>query len=198
MERGPAPQGRAVESMSDLRAQALFRILDSETRLLERADQKATALLSMLGVFMVFFVVYWRVLPVNPLLVSLVLVYLALALFAILRLIGVLRPRVQELSPEAKEKDELAGSEDPTFFGGIIRFPSPRAYREYLADLGEDQERLLAVYSRHIYNVSLINQVKYRNVRQGSLFVILALAVELVIIGYTFSYHMHGLPNIGA
>jgi hypothetical protein len=176
----------------------LFRILDSETRLLERADQKATALLSMLGVFMVFFVVYWRVLPVNPILVAMVVIYLALALFAILRLIGVLRPRMQELSPEAKKQDELAGSEDPTFFGGIIRFPNPRAYREYLTELADDPERLIAVYSRHIYNVSLLNQVKYRNVRQGSLLVILALAVELLIIGYTFSYHMHGVPGIGA
>ena len=35
----------------------VLRILDNENHLLERADQKAIALLSVLGVFMVFFVV---------------------------------------------------------------------------------------------------------------------------------------------
>ena len=51
--------------MSADRFSLVFRILDNETRLLERADQKAISLLSILGVFMVFFIVYYRLVPVN-------------------------------------------------------------------------------------------------------------------------------------
>ena len=41
------------------RLSTLFKILDNENQIMQRTDQKATTLLSILGVFMVFFIVHF-------------------------------------------------------------------------------------------------------------------------------------------
>ena len=41
------------------RLSTLFKILDNENQILQRTDQKATTLLSILGVFMVFFIIHF-------------------------------------------------------------------------------------------------------------------------------------------
>ena len=53
----------------------VLRILDHENHLVERADQKSISLLSILGVFMVFFIVYYRVIPINFLTGGLIVLY---------------------------------------------------------------------------------------------------------------------------
>ena len=42
--------------MANYHLQALLQILDGEQQIIQRTDQKALTLLSILGVFMVFFV----------------------------------------------------------------------------------------------------------------------------------------------
>ena len=75
----------------------VLRILDNENHLLERADQKAIALLSTLGVFMVFFVVYFRVIPINAITITLCSIYFFFALLSIISLIMTVRPRIRPI-----------------------------------------------------------------------------------------------------
>ena len=57
------------------RLSTLFKILDNENQIMQRTDQKATTLLSILGVFMVFFIVHFLKLQMNWLIFLTVIVY---------------------------------------------------------------------------------------------------------------------------
>jgi hypothetical protein len=177
----------------------VLRILDTENRLLERADQKAISLLSALGVFMVFFVVYYRIIPMNAFTVVLLLIYFVVALMAIVSLILTVRPRIR-LDEEEAEATGKATACEPAFFGGICRFPTLSAYREALEDMVKDESSVIDVYSRQIFNLARINAVKYRNMQRAVLLVVIALAVELTLVAYLFiHYHAQGaslLPSI--
>ena len=173
--------------MSNFNLAIILRILDAENKLSERADQKSISLLSILGVFMVFFVVYYRVIPMNPFTVAMIVLYFCIALAAILSLIMTIRPRIRKLpdQPEAKEK---AIACDPAFFSGICGYPSIEAYKETLLDVVKNDDKTADVYIRQIYSVARINAAKYKHVQRGALFVISALVVELVVIVYLFVY----------
>ena len=71
----------------------LFHILDSERSILSRTDQKAFTLLSILGVFMVFFIVYYRFLLVNNFIVALIPIYFLAAFLTIFNLFRTIMPR---------------------------------------------------------------------------------------------------------
>jgi hypothetical protein len=156
----------------------VLKILDNENNLSQRADQKAVSTLSSLGVFMVFFVVYYRSIPVNVITVPLVLSYFILAALSIVWLITALRPRTKhKASP---------GSVNVTFFGSICRFDDAESYCQALAAQSGDEETAARLFSRQIYEVAQINQVKYRNINRATITVISALMVELVVIIYLF------------
>ena len=44
---------------------SLFRVLDSEQQIITRTDQKAFTMLSLMGVFMVFFLVHFTKIQIN-------------------------------------------------------------------------------------------------------------------------------------
>ncbi len=104
--------------MSRDKVAVVLRILDAENRLLERSDQKAISMLSILGVFMVFFVVYYRVLPVNAFTVTLITVFVLCAIGAILNLLMAIRPRIRK---ETQETSGDAPACEPAFFMGICQ-----------------------------------------------------------------------------
>lgn len=170
----------------------VLRILDNENRLVERADQKSISLLSILGVFMVFFVVYYRVIPMNPFTVTVIVLYFLFALMSIISLIMAIRPRIRR----EKGKNEVIPPRDPAFFSGISAFPDVAAYKDSLQKLLEDESSVADNYIRQIFSVARINQAKYKFVQRGVVFVIIALAIELVVITYLFAYHLSTGLNI--
>jgi hypothetical protein len=176
--------------MDSDRLSVMFRILDHETRLIERADHKAISMLSILGVFMVFFIVYYRLVPVNLFTVLVITIYFGLALVAIWNLIMVIRPRVRKNPEEEPAESPEQSRGDPTFFKGICQYPSVAAYRACLEDMLADEEATIDAYTRQIYSLARINAAKYTYVQRGVVLVIGALAAELVLIAYLFAHYM--------
>lgn len=166
----------------------VLRILDNENRLLERADQKAISMLSIIGVFMVFFIVYCRVIPINYFTIFFISIYFLCALMAIVNLILAMRPRIRK-DEHAAETIEGICEGEPAFFAGICQFPNVSAYKEGLKDMMKDDESIMNVYIRQIFSVARINAAKYKYVQRGILLGIVALAVELITIVYLFIYH---------
>lgn len=167
---------------------SVLRVLDAENRLLERADQKAISLLSALGVFMVFFVVYHRVIPINVFTVILLSIYFAVALMAIVSLILTVRPRIRLVEEETGDTEKATACE-PAFFMGICKFPTLSAYRQALGDMIKDEASTIDVYTRQIFSLARINAAKYKNIRRAVLLVIIALATELALVAYLFIYY---------
>jgi hypothetical protein len=165
---------------------SILRVLDGENRLLERADQKAIALLSALGVFMVFFIVWHRLIPINPFTVILLITYFVVSLMAIVNLILTVRPRIQVTEEETEESGPAS---EPAFFAGICRFPTLSAYREALQDMVKDEASTVEVYTRQIYSLARLNQTKYKHVQRAVLMVVIAVAVELTLVAYLFPYY---------
>ena len=169
---------------------SVLRILEAENRLLERADQKAISLLAALGVFMVFFIVYYRLVPINVLTVILLSIYFIFALLAIITLILTVRPRIRLVEQEPADTDKLSACE-PAFFVGICKFPTFSAYRQALEDMMKDEAAAVDVYMRQVFGLARVNAEKYKNIRRAVLLVIIALATELALVAYLFIYY-HG------
>jgi hypothetical protein len=176
--------------MSQDKLSIVLRILDNESQLIERADRKAIALLSILGVFMVFFIVYYRLVPVNQVTVALTASYFALAILAIASLVMVVHPRiVREEQTEDQKADNMPSCE-PAFFAGICRFPNLAAYRKALGDMMADEAVTFNIYSRQVFSLARINAAKYKHIQRATFLTIAALAIELSIIVYLFANYM--------
>jgi hypothetical protein len=172
---------------------SVLRVLDTENRLIERADQKAISLLSALGVFMVFFVVYFRVFPINAFTITLLCIYFVVALMAIVSLILTVRPRIRAVEEETGDTDKAPACE-PAFFVGICKFPTLSAYRQALQDVIKDETSTMNVYTRQIFSLARINAAKYKYIQRAVLLVIIALGVELALVAYLFIYY-HALGS---
>ena len=105
----------------------IFQILQSEQNILQRTDQKAFTLMSILGVFMVFFIVHFLKININRFNVSMVIIYFIAAIFAIANLMLVIVPRMRN-----DQDHEALPDINATFFGGIIQFKNPVEYAKYL------------------------------------------------------------------
>ena len=171
--------------MSNSNLPIVLRILDDEKRVTDRADQKSISLLSILGVFMVFFIVYYRIIPINTFTGTLIILYFLLAALSIFNLIMAIRPRILKDPGKIEGKSE-APICDPTFFSGICSFPSLTAYKEALQEMLKDEASISNVYIHQIFNIARINSVKYKHIQRGVLLVIMSLVIELMIIAYLF------------
>jgi hypothetical protein len=196
-------QNSPSKERSSVPANMLFsvlRVLDAENRLLERADQKAISLLSALGVFMVFFIVYHRVIPINLFTVILLSIYFVVSLMAIVSFILTVRPRIRMVEEETGDTDKAKACE-PAFFVGICKFPTLSAYRQALQDMIKDEASAIDVYTRQIFGLARVNAEKYKNINRAVLLVIIALATELALVAYLFIYYYSQganlLPPIG-
>jgi hypothetical protein len=167
----------------------VFRAVDTENRLLERADQKSISLLSILGVFMVFFIVYYRVIPINVITVPLIVSYFGLAITAIVNLIMTMRPRVRRGLKGTNQVDKLH-CEDPLFFAGICEFKDFPAFAKSLENLVDDEAATFGVYLRQLFSLAQINTAKYLHLQRATILVIIALTIELSIIMYLFVHYM--------
>ncbi len=196
-QSGPGKEGSSTPAS---RLLFVLRVLDTENRLLERADQKAVSLLSALGVFMVFFIVYHRVIPINAFTVTLLSIYFAVALMAIVSFILTVRPRIRMVEEEKGDTAKAPACE-PAFFVGICKFPTLSAYRQGLEDMIKDEASAIDVYTRQIFGLARVNAAKYSNINRAVLLVIIALGVELALVAYLFIYYYgqgaRMLPPIG-
>ena len=166
----------------------ILRILDAENKLVERADQKAISLLSILGIFMVFFISYFRVIPVNYLTGILTSLYFVFALLSIIHLVMAIRPRIRKDMEATADNNNLTC--DPTFYTGICSFPDASSYKDTLLTALKDEKVVTDMYVRQIYSVAQINAVKFKYVQRGVILVITSICLELSIIVYLFVYHI--------
>ena len=70
---------------------ALLQILAGEQTIIQRTDQKAFTLLSILGAFMVFFIVHFTKMQLDMVIFSLIMIYFPAAMGTIYFLVRVLR-----------------------------------------------------------------------------------------------------------
>jgi hypothetical protein len=140
---------------------------------------------------MVFFIVYHRLIPINPFTITLLSIYFAVSLMAIVSFILTVRPRIRMVEEETGDTDKAAAGE-PAFFVGICKFPTLSAYRQALEAMIKDEASAIDVYTRQIFGIARVNAAKYRNIQRAVLLVIIALAVELALVAYLFIYY-HGL-----
>jgi hypothetical protein len=165
--------------------QLLFHILQSEQAVLARTDQKAYTLLSVLGVFMTFFIVYFRLLIMNAFIVAILPIYFGAAFLTIWQLVHTILPRFHR---DPKSDDEGEIRLDPTFFGGIREFSTSKEYFDHLRgmDLDNDEERVLQLLSRQVHALAIINWSKNTRLRRGVYGFVVAIGVELVMVLSTF------------
>ena len=98
---------------------ALLQILSGEQTIIQRTDQKAFTLLSILGAFMVFFIVHFTKMQLDMVIFSLIMIYFPAAMGTIYFLVRVLIPRVRG----AKELNDNPDEEQTCL---LYTSPSPR------------------------------------------------------------------------
>ena len=186
---------------------ALLQVLAGEQQVIQRTDQKAFTLLSILGVFMVFFIVHFPKIQMNFFIFLMMMVYFTSAMGTIYYLVRVIVPRIRkrkkpELDRDLEltfidkmtnwisnykihndyediEKDEVI---NPTFFAGISRFKSSSEYAVYLKSIAENEDGLYEMFASQVFALGNINQLKNENIRLALYFFISALLSELLII----------------
>ena len=162
---------------------ALLRVLEGEQQIIQRTDQKAFTLLSILGVFMVFFIVHFPKIQITWLIFALMMIYFTAAIGTVYFLVKVIAPRVHKRKIKTLGKD-LGKSEviNPTFFAGINQFESSEEYALYLKTIAEDDEQLYQMFASQVFALGNINHVKTENIRNTVFFFLIALISELFII----------------
>jgi len=156
---------------------ALFQVLNSEQQIIIRTDQKAFTLLSILGVFMVFFIIHFLKIQINWFTFILVFVYFLAAFMAIVYLVLVIVPRVRE-DKINEDNPEI----NATFFGGISQFSTAEDYANYLAKIAADETKTYNMFTAQVFALGKINYYKNKNLKLAILYFALAIMSELLII----------------
>ncbi len=156
---------------------ALFHVLDSEQQIIQRTDQKAFTLLSILGVFMVFFIIHFLKIQMNWFRFILVVIYFIAAFLAIVNLMLVIVPRIRK--DAAKDNNPEVNA---TFFGGISTFKSSDSYAEYLSKITEDDEKMYNMFANQVFALGNINSYKNKALKKAIIFFAVAIMSELLII----------------
>jgi hypothetical protein len=159
----------------------IFQILQSEQLILQRTDQKAFTLMSLLAAFMVFFIVHFSKVmnnnDINVLSAIMVIVYFINAAFGLINLMLVIVPRIRN-DMSHKDLPEI----NATFFGGIIQFNDPLEYASYLAKMTKDNDNTFKMFSAQLFALGHINAYKNKHMRRAILFFGAAIFSELIII----------------
>ena len=159
----------------------IFQILQSEQLILQRTDQKAFTLMSLLAAFMVFFIVHFpKVMgngEINFLTAIMVLIYFINATLGLINLMLVIVPRIRNDMSHEDLPDINA-----TFFGGIVKFNNPIEYASYLAEMTEDNDNTFKMFSAQLYALGHINSYKNKHMRRAIIFFGGAIFSELIII----------------
>tara|TARA_B100001540_G_scaffold47416_1_gene42370 strand:- start:3082 stop:3528 length:447 start_codon:yes stop_codon:yes gene_type:complete len=133
--------------------------------------------MSILGVFMVFFIVHFPKIQINYLSGLMVFVYFITATLGLINLMLVIVPRIRN----DMGHDDLPEI-NATFFGGIIQFQNPVEYADYLYEMTEDNENTFKMFVAQVYALGHINAYKNKHMKRAILFFGTAILSELVII----------------
>jgi len=162
---------------------ALLQVLSGEQQVIQRTDQKAFTLLSILGVFMVFFIVHFPKIQMNSFNFSMMIIYFTSAMGTLYYLVRVILPRIRnhktKVEDENVEKDEII---NPTFFAGISQFSTPEEYAFYLKSMTKSDDQLYQMFASQVFALGKINLEKNKNIRISTFYFIIALLSELLII----------------
>ena len=156
---------------------SLFRVLDSEQQIITRTDQKAFTMLSLMGVFMVFFLVHFTKIQINWFNFVMLILYLVAAIFALIQLIMVIHPRIRT----AKNREDLPEI-NATYFGGIVSFDSAADYAKYLRKIMENETRAYTMFANQVYSVAQINHYKHGHMQAAIKYFAVAIISELLIV----------------
>ena len=156
---------------------SLFRVLDSEQQIITRTDQKAFTMLSLMGVFMVFFLVHFTKIQINWFNFVMLILYLVAAILALIQLILVINPRIRK----AKDREDLPEI-NATYFGGIVSFSSAAEYGKYLRKIMENDTRAYTMFANQVYSVAQINQYKHGHMQAAIKYFAVAIISELLIV----------------
>ncbi len=156
---------------------SLFRILDSEQQIITRTDQKAFTMLSLMGVFMVFFLVHFTKIIPNWFNFVMLMLYLVSAILALIQLILVINPRISK----AEDREDLPEI-NATYFKGIISFKSAAEYGKYLRKIMGDDTRAYTMFANQVYSVAHINDYKNGHMQLAIKFFAVAIISELLIV----------------
>ena len=156
---------------------ALFHVLSSEQQILQRTDQKAFTILSILGVFMVFFIIHFIKVQLDWFKFVMVIIYFMSALMTIIQLVLVIVPRVRKDKFNTKKRPE-----NPTFFAGIAKFSTPESYAAHLQKISGDPDKVYQLFATQVFSLGKINQYKNIALKRSILFFVSAITSELIII----------------
>jgi len=173
--RRTASRGYVKNSDYERELSTLFQILGNENQILMRTDQKAFTLLSILGVFMVFFIVHFLKVQMTWFIFLFVMVYFVAALISIINLILVIVPRVRTEKTQEEESN-------PLFFAGISQYKSAGGYARHLRSIAQDREQTTNMFAKQVYSLGMINTYKYKHLRNAITAFIIAISAELSII----------------
>ena len=162
---------------------ALLQVLSGEQQVIQRTDQKAFTLLSILGVFMVFFIVHFPKIQMNIFNFLMMIIYFTSAMGTIYYLVRVIVPRIRKHKTKIEdnniEENEII---NPTFFAGISQFKTPEEYAFYLKSIAQNENQLYQMFASQVFALGKINLEKNENIRLSTFFFIAALVSELLII----------------
>ena len=163
--------------MKDDHYLSLFKVLDSEQQIIMRTDQKAFTMLSLMGVFMVFFLVHFPKIQINWFNFIMLILYLVAALVALIQLIMVINPRIKK----REHQDDLPEI-NPTYFKGIVSFDNAAKYGKYLRKIMDDENRSYTMFANQVYSVASINNYKHGHMQTAIRFFAVAIISELLIV----------------
>lgn len=166
-----------IDKITEKKIAPLFKILSSEQLILQRTDQKAFTLLSILGVFMVFFIVHFLKLQIDWFKLIMVIIYFSSAMIAIINLLLVIVPRVRMDTFEDKSTEI-----NVTFFGGISQFNNPSEFADYLEKVTTDEEKTYNMFANQLFALGKINAYKNKSLKRAIIFFATAIISELLII----------------
>lgn len=162
----------------------LFNILSSEQQISQRTDQKAFTLLSILGVFAIFFMGNYTKIPLTTFNLTFVFFYFFAVLTAIFNLLLVISPRIRDSESKLQSENIII----PTYFGGIVKFKDHQQYGEHLHQVLSSVETTFEVFVSSIYSVGTINSYKNKFLKRGIIFFIVAVTSEIVIVIALYYY----------
>jgi hypothetical protein len=166
----------------------VMRILDDQNRLTDRADTKAISLLSALGIFTVLFIAQLNTIPrIGPLTIILLVIYLASIVLAVLHIILAISPRIRVVKNKGQNSTGEASAPQPTFFGGICKFPDANAYKKCLEEIVSNEGAIDDTYIHQVYEVAKINRTKYKFVGRSVWFAVIALLSQISFIVLIFA-----------
>ena len=142
-------RGIPVDLHSDKNISALLHILNSEQQITARTDQKAFTMLSILGVFMVFFIVHFLKLEMNLFFFIMVVIYFISSFMAIVKLVTVIVPRVHRDKVKNEEIDKGNEAPNPTYFGGISQYENATEYALHMTMISESDEKYYQMFPYH-------------------------------------------------